>query len=103
MQTRRSFMGLLAAVVAGVALSKFNAPGIPGVTYFKAPDHDLVGMGKHLFFNGRNVMCEATEADLSQGWVRVWGVSERNPDGSAKCLIHEQHTLFGCVELRDIA
>lgn len=104
MQSRRAFMGLVATAVASafVGTVASNIPGIPGVTYFKAPDHDIAGMGYGLYLDGRNVMSEASEADLLAGWVIAYDVSERNEDGSAKVLKPTQRQLFGRVELRPV-
>lgn len=128
MTTRRSFLAALAAGAAALGLTQFGhgsavgemssrtpgempaAPpirGVPGVTYFRAPEDNL--WGDHLFLDGRDVTCEASEADLVAGWVRMYHVTDRSPDGRPKafavdlaCNTLPQYVAFGRVELRPV-
>lgn len=128
MTTRRSFIGLLAAGAAALGLSRFGRAspgstarepvrrGVPGVTYFRAAEkyRDAAGKpfwgipnGTGLYLNGRNVTGEASEADLAGGWVRMYAVASRNPDGTVKAFAVDvadrnlpQYVAFGRVELR---
>jgi hypothetical protein len=70
--------------------------GVPGVSYFKAGDGHgplLKRAGMAVFFDGRNVMNEAFEADLVGQWVGLYG--PRVPGG-----IRARYYARGRVELR---
>lgn len=122
MTSRRSFIGILAAGAAALGLpivgrrsfgtpaAKVDGPparkGVPGVTYFRAAEHDIPP-DTRLYLNGRNVTGEASEADLAAGWVRLWPIAERHPDGSPARFATNiagdglaEYVAFGRVELR---
>jgi hypothetical protein len=70
--------------------------GIPGVSYFKAGDghgRQLTKAGLAVFFDGRDVMKEAFEADLVGQWVGLYG--PRVPG-----RLRARYYAHGRVELR---
>jgi hypothetical protein len=111
MYTRRGFVGLISKCAAAVGIAAVvrsavaDAPkrsaerkGIPGKTYFRAPDVAPPD-GARVYLNGEDVTVRSYECDLEAGWVRAFYV-ERDPGGGKdRIIIGSEHYEFGQVQL----